>query len=48
MILEQLNQSNNKLNGDAKKWKKTGKGVWSNLNLYIISVVYEFLKDVTI
>ena len=47
MILEQLNQSHNKLNGVAKKWKKKlakcyGKGVWSNLNLYTISV-YEFL-----
>ena len=46
MILEQLNQSHNKLNGVAKKMKKLakcyGKGVWSNLNLYTISV-YEFL-----
>ena len=47
MILEQLNQSHNKLNGVAKKMKKKlakcyGKGVWSNLNLYTISV-YEFL-----
>ena len=50
MILEQVNQSYNKLNGVAKKINKKlakcyDKDVWSNLNLYIISV-YEFLKDV--